>query len=61
MRSKMISPQSLSIAATSVNMDGREPELFKQVVGWSFGFLLAVCTLIFLQTNLLSGLAPVVP
>ena len=58
---KMISPQSLAIAATAVDMEGKESEIFKKVVGWSFGFLIAVCLLVFLQTNVLSGLAPVVP
>ncbi|WP_066527513.1 L-lactate permease [Corynebacterium bouchesdurhonense] len=58
---KMISPQSLAIAATAVNMEGKESEIFKKVVGWSFGFLIAVCVIVFLQTNILSGLAPVVP
>ena len=57
---KMISPQSLAIAATAVNMEGKESELFKKVVGWSFVFLLAVCTIVFLQTNVLSALAPAV-
>nr|VDG63913.1 transporter, lactate permease family [Streptococcus thermophilus] len=57
---KMISPQSLAIAATAVNMEGKESEIFKKVVGWSFVFLLAVCTMVFLQTNVLSFLAPAV-
>ena len=43
-----------------MGIEGWESELFKKVVGWPFGFLLAVCTLIFWQTNLLSGLAPMV-
>ena len=58
---KMISPQSLAIAATAVNMEGKESEIFKNVVGWSFGFLVAVCVIVFLQSNVLSVLAPVVP
>ncbi|WP_175935201.1 L-lactate permease [Corynebacterium sp. Marseille-P4321] len=58
---KMISPQSLAIAATAVDMEGRESEIFKKVVGWSFGFLLVVCCIVFLQTNVLSFMAPVVP
>lgn len=58
---KMISPQSLAIAATAVNMEGKESEIFKKVVGWSFGFLIAVCVIVFLQSNVLSALAPVVP
>ena len=57
----MISPQSLAIAATAVNMEGQESEIFKKVVGWSFGFLVAVCVIVFLQSNVLSALAPVVP
>ena len=58
---KMISPQSLAIAATAVSMEGKESEIFKKVVGWSFGFLLAVCVIVFLQSNVLEVLAPVVP
>ena len=57
---KMISPQSLAIAATAVNMEGKESEIFKKVVGWSFGFLIAVCVIVYLQTGVFSGLAPVV-
>ncbi|MDO5076468.1 L-lactate permease [Corynebacterium sp.] len=57
---KMISPQSLAIAATAVEMEGRESDIFKAVVGWSFGLLIVVCCLVFLQTNVLSFMAPVV-
>ena len=57
---KMISPQSLAIAAPAVSMEGKESEIFKKVVGWSFLFLLAICVIVFLQTNVLSFLAPVV-
>ncbi|MFW0169798.1 L-lactate permease [Rothia sp. P4278] len=52
---KMISPQSLAIAATSVDMEGRESEIFKAVLGWSITLLLAVCLLVFLQATVLSG------
>ncbi|MDO4686277.1 MAG: L-lactate permease [Corynebacterium sp.] len=57
---KMVSPQSLAIAATAVQMEGKESEIFKAVVGWSFLLLFVVCCLIFLQTNVLSFMAPVV-
>ena len=57
---KMISPQSLAIAATAVDMEGKESEIFKRVVGYSFVFLLAVCIMVFLQTNILGFMAPVV-
>ena len=56
---KMISPQNLTIAATAVGVVGRESELFRRTVGWSLVLLLALCTLIFLQsTPLLSWMVP---
>ena len=55
---KMISPQSLAIAATSVDMEGKEPDILKAVVPWSFAMLVVVCLLVFLQTNILSFLVP---
>lgn len=57
---KMISPQSLAIAATAVQMEGEESKIFKAVVGYSLFFLLLLCVLVFLQTNVLSFMAPVV-
>ena len=55
---KMISPQSLAIAATSVDMEGKESDILKAVLPWSFGMLVVVCILVFLQTNVLSFLVP---
>ena len=55
---KMISPQSLAIAATSVDMEGKESEILKAVLPWSFAMLVVVCVLVFLQTNVLSFLVP---
>ena len=55
---KMISPQSLAIAATSVAMEGKESDILKAVVPWSFAMLVVVCLLVFLQTNILSFLVP---
>lgn len=55
---KMISPQSLAIAATSVDMEGKESDILKAVVPWSFAMLVVVCLLVFLQTNVLSFLVP---
>lgn len=55
---KMISPQSLAIAATSVDMEGKESDILKAVVPWSFVMLVVVCLLVFLQTNILSFLVP---
>ena len=55
---KMISPQSLAIAATSVDMEGKESDILKAVIPWSFAMLVVVCLLVFLQTNILSFLIP---
>lgn len=57
---KMISPQSLAIAATAVNLEGKESAIFKSVVGYSIVLLIGLCTLVFLQTSILSWMAPVV-
>ena len=57
---KMISPQSLAIAATAVSLEGKESAIFKSVVGYSIVLLIGLCTLVFLQTNILSWMAPVV-
>ncbi|TWH41238.1 lactate permease [Micrococcus luteus J28] len=55
---KMISPQSLAIAATAVGMEGRESEILRRVVVWSLLLLLAVCTLVYLQSNVLAWMLP---
>lgn len=55
---KMISPQSLAIAATAVGMAGQEAKIFRAVVLWSVGMLLALCVLVYLQSNVLSGMLP---
>ncbi|MET8808691.1 L-lactate permease [Streptomyces sp. NPDC004546] len=48
---KMISPQNLAIAAAVVGMEGREGELFRRVVGWGAGLLVAACLLVYLQST----------
>ncbi|OFQ33314.1 L-lactate permease [Corynebacterium sp. HMSC072D12] len=55
---KMISPQSLAIAATAVQMEGEESRIFKAVVGYSVAFLAVVCIIVFLMTNVLGFLVP---
>lgn len=55
---KMISPQNLSIAAASVGLDGGESALFRKMLPWSLGILLALCTLVFLQATVLSWMVP---
>lgn len=53
---KMVSPQSLAIAATAVDLEGQESTIFKKVVGWSIGMLFVVCIFVYLQSNVLSFL-----
>ncbi|WP_296133123.1 L-lactate permease [uncultured Corynebacterium sp.] len=55
---KMISPQSLAIAATAVKMEGEESRILKSVVGYSVAFLAVVCVIVFLMTNVLGFLVP---
>lgn len=55
---KMISPQSLAIAASSVGMEGKEPQIFRSVIWWSIGLLVVLCTMVFLQSNVLAWMLP---
>ena len=47
-----------TIAATAVGMEGRESEILRRVVVWSLVLLLAVCTLVYLQSNVLAWMLP---
>ncbi|WP_193104362.1 L-lactate permease [Brachybacterium sp. FME24] len=55
---KMISPQNLTIAATAVGLVGRESEIFRKVIWWSLGMLVALCLLVGLQSTVLSWMVP---
>jgi lactate permease len=55
---KMISPQNLAIAAAAVGMSGKEGDIFRKVIGWSLGFLVLMCLLVFLQSNVLAWMLP---
>nr|CAB0581127.1 L-lactate permease [Corynebacterium diphtheriae] len=55
---KMISPQSLAIAASSVGMEGKESQIFRSVIWWSIGLLVVLCTMVFLQSNVLAWILP---
>ncbi|HEY7814438.1 MAG TPA: L-lactate permease [Nakamurella sp.] len=52
---KMISPQNLAIAAAVVGLEGRESALFRKVVWWSLGLLVAMCLLVYLQSTPVLG------
>jgi lactate permease len=56
---KMISPQNLAIAAAAVGLNGKESEIFRQVILWSLVFLAGMCLLAGLQsTGVLSWMVP---
>ncbi|GAA0968497.1 L-lactate permease [Nocardioides aquaticus] len=56
---KMISPQNLAIAAAATGLAGKEGDLFRKVLGWSLGFLLVMCVLVYLQsTSVLGWMVP---
>ena len=56
---KMISPQSLSVAAAAVDLPNKEGEIFRRVLGWSVSLLIIVAVLVTLQATVLTGMIPV--
>jgi lactate permease len=56
---KMVSPQNLAIAAAAVGLSGKEGDIFRKVIGWSLGFLVIMCAIVYLQsTPVLSWMLP---
>jgi len=55
---KMISPQNLTIAATAVGLVGRESDIFRKVILWSIGLIIAMCILVGLQSTVLAWVLP---
>jgi len=56
---KMVSPQNLAIAAAAVGMSGKEGIIFRKVLGWSLGFVVCMCVIVYLQsTSVLSWMLP---
>ena len=55
---KMISPQNLTIAATAVGLVGRESDIFRKVILWSVGLIIAMCLLVGLQSTVLAWILP---
>lgn len=52
---KMLSPQTLAIAATAVNNEVTEAQVIRNAVKYSIGLLLFVCVLIYLQSTPVLG------
>lgn len=57
---KMISPQSIAVAAAATSLVGRESDLFRFTVKHSIIFLLVVAVLICLQAYVVPGMIPTV-
>lgn len=55
---KMISPQSIAVAAAAVGLMGRESELLRFTIKYSIVLLLFICILTYLQSNVLSFMIP---
>jgi lactate permease len=57
---KMISPQSLSVAAAAAGMVNQEGVIFRKVIGWSIVLLLIFAVLVTLQATVLTGMIPTI-
>jgi lactate permease len=55
---KMISPQSLSVAAAAAGMVNQEGEIFRKVIGWSLVLLIIFALLVTAQAYLLPMMIP---
>ncbi|MEK4496423.1 L-lactate permease [Ureibacillus sp. FSL W8-0352] len=55
---KMISPQTLAVAAAAVGLIGRESELLKFALKYSLILLLCICIITFLQSTVLTWMIP---
>lgn len=55
---KMISPQSIAVAAAAVGLVGRESELLRFAIKYSVILLVFVCIITFLQSNVLAWMIP---
>jgi lactate permease len=48
---KLISPQNLALAASTVGMEGKESVILKKVIGWSLAMLLVLCVVVFIEAQ----------
>ena len=48
---KIVSPQNLAIAATSVDSEGSDAEILKKAAPYSIGLLLVLCVLVFVASQ----------
>lgn len=55
---KMISPQSIAVAAAATNLVGQEGTLFRRTVGHSLGIVAIICIITWLQAYVVPGMVP---
>src|SRR5205085_9538942 len=55
---KMISPQSIAVAAAAGHLVGKESELFRFTVKHSFIMLIFICFIVLAQAYLIGGIVP---
>ncbi|MGJ7919661.1 L-lactate permease [Neobacillus sp. LXY-4] len=55
---KMISPQSIAVACAAVGLAGKESELFRFTIKYSFFLVLIICVMTFLQHTVFSWMIP---
>jgi lactate permease len=55
---KMISPQSIAVAAAAGNLVGKESDLFRFTVKHSFILLVLICILTLLQAYVINWIVP---
>lgn len=52
---KMLSPQNLAVAAAAAGMAGKEGDLFRKLIWWSLGLLVAFTAFVYLQSTPILG------
>ncbi|MDP4160537.1 MAG: lactate permease LctP family transporter [Bacillota bacterium] len=57
---KMISPQSIAVAAAATGLVGRESDLFRFTLKHSIFLLLIICAMTYLQAYVLQGMIPTI-
>ncbi|EGW40727.1 lactate permease LctP family transporter [Desulfosporosinus sp. OT] len=57
---KMISPQSIAVAAAATGLVGRESDLFRFTLKHSLFLLLIICAMTYLQAYVLQGMIPTI-
>ncbi|HEY8909983.1 MAG TPA: lactate permease LctP family transporter [Desulfosporosinus sp.] len=57
---KMISPQSIAVAAAATGLVGRESDLFRFTLKHSLFLLLLICVMVYLQAYVVPGMIPTI-